>query len=221
MLLAVLIVLAVRELFFTHFGWELRHHPRAAEAQVHAWVGDNYLLALGAFLLAYVALAVLLLPVWWLQILGGAGFGIVLGTAWSLTGAVVGSLISVLLARWLAADWFQGKVEAHRERLRRLDEKLGHNGLLVVMAVRLVPVVPYSVCNYLLGVTRVSLIDVALGTVLGSPPHVIVSVTAGANPHLLKDWRFWLAVGASAVLVSTPIILRYRKPEWFQKHGIE
>ena len=96
----------------------------------------------------------------------------------------------MLLARWLAADWFQGKVEAHRERLRRLDEKLGHNGLLVVMAVRLVPVVPYSVCNYLLGVTRVSLIDVALGTVLGSPPHVIVSVTAGANPHLLKDWRW-------------------------------
>ena len=70
--------------------------------------------------------------------------------------------------------------EAKHTRLRALDEKMGHNGLLIVMASRLMHFLPFGVSNYLFGITRITLMDVILGTFLGNAPAIAFYVAVGA-----------------------------------------
>src|SRR5438045_387555 len=91
---------------------------------------------------------------------------------------------------FLATAIVAPKVESRLKRLRDVDEKMGHNGFAVVMLVRLTHIIPYNVANYLFGLTRVSTIDVAIGTLLGNVPSAIFYTTLGAGPALLRQWRF-------------------------------
>jgi len=54
------------------------------------------------------------------------------------------AIATTKLAPLAGGDLVHEKIEARREKLRRLDERLGHNGLLVVMAVRLSHVIPLA-----------------------------------------------------------------------------
>jgi uncharacterized membrane protein YdjX (TVP38/TMEM64 family) len=105
--------------------------------------------------------------------------------------------------------------------LSSLDEKMGHNGFLVVMAVRLSHVLPFALSNYAFGITRISVRDVALGTALGGIPAVAISVLLGADVHPLHDWRVMCIIAAVNVVLIVPVAVRYLKPEWFKKMGVE
>src|SRR6185436_6076927 len=104
-------------------------------------------------------LTILGLPVWWLQILAGYGFGLLMGVIWSQIGATLGATTVFQISRWLGADWFHQKVESKATKLKAIDERLGHNGLLVVMAVRLMHFLPFAISNYLFGLTTITAID--------------------------------------------------------------
>ena len=41
-------------------------------------------------------------------------------------------------------------------KLRKLDEKLDHNGLLVIMLARLMHVVPFGISNFMFGLIGIS-----------------------------------------------------------------
>src|SRR5947209_18311661 len=106
-------------------------------------------------------------------------------------------------------------------RLHNLNEKLGHNGLLVVMGVRLCHVLPFGLSNYLFGLTRITVMDIIIGTFAGNLPTIAVGTAVGAAPHLLHDWRFLCSLAAINLLLLVPLILRYLKPEWFRRIGVE
>ena len=80
----------------------------------------------------YVLGSLSLMPVWWLQILAGYGFGLALGIVYSLVGATLGALASFFVSRTLLADYVHKRFEARHAKLRELDVKMGHNGLLIV-----------------------------------------------------------------------------------------
>src|SRR5205085_165743 len=101
------------------------------------------------------------------------------------------------------------KVEARMARLKDLDEKLGHNGFFVVMMVRLAHFLPFGISNYLFGLTNVAAGDVALGTLLGGVPGVVIYVTLGAHRRFLADWRYVSALAVLNILLLTPVVLRY------------
>ena len=126
-----------------------------------------------------------------------------------------------LVSRLVVGEWFHSKVEARRARLREIDERLGHNGFLVVMATRLMHFVPFGAANYLFGLSRISLIDVVLGTLLGNIPAIAFYVAVGSGIHPLRNWRFMAGLAAVNVVLLVPVALRYWKPEWFRKIGVE
>jgi uncharacterized membrane protein YdjX (TVP38/TMEM64 family) len=162
-----------------------------------------------------------MLPVWWLQILAGYGFGLLGGVLWCEVGATLGSVAAMHVSRWIAADFFHRRVESRLKKLRELDEKLGHNGFLVVIAVRLMHFMPVGVCNYVFGLTTISTIDVIIGTVLGSIPVMIFWVATGAGMEPWGNPSFYLLMGVLHIILLTPIALRYLKPQWFKRYGIE
>lgn len=220
-LFGVAAVGAAAALFLTPGGRALLADPRPLAANVWAVVGRHPTPAAAAFLAAYVAVAVLCLPVWWLQMIGGVAFGLWAGGALSLAGSAIGAGVTAGLAEWFAGDWFRRRVEGRQARLRWVDEAMGHNGLLVVMAVRLTHVVPFGVSNVALGLSRVSTRDVLVGTLLGNVPAVAVYVGLGAGYRPLTNWRFDVAVGLANVVLMVPLAIRYLRPAWFRRVGLE
>jgi uncharacterized membrane protein YdjX (TVP38/TMEM64 family) len=220
LVLILLILLAIGCGFFlfgTERGHTLRHHPE----ELHDYVDAHRATIIMSFIAVYLVMGICAMPVWWLQILSGFCFGLVGGVFMSQISYTLAAIATTRLAHWLAGDLVHEKLEARREKLRRLDEKLGHNGLLVVMAVRLSHVVPFGLSNYFFGLSRISTIDVAIGSFLGGFPAASLYATIGFNHHLLKDWRYVLSLICVNLLLLIPLLLRYLQPQWFKRIGVE
>jgi len=223
LLIVLLCVMAVATyaLFFTPYGAQLRENPHVAGVHFRAWVQRHHLIAPGILLLLYIVGTLSLMPVWWLQILAGYGFGLWLGVGYSLAGATVAAVCSFLMARTLLADYVREKFEARHAKLRELDEKMGHNGLLIVMAARLMHFLPFGVSNYLFGISRITLMDVVIGTFLGNAPAITFYVAVGAGIHPFRNWRFMVCLTIANIVLLVPVALRYWRPQWFKRIGVE
>jgi uncharacterized membrane protein YdjX (TVP38/TMEM64 family) len=190
-------------------------------SRIEPFVTRHFILAPLAYIGVYQVVAILALPVWPLQVLAGMSFGLYEGSFVSLVASTIGSIATVAISRWIAADWFHDRIERRVQQVKKLDETLGHNGLLVVMAIRLTHVLPLGLCNYALGLTRVSYRDVLFGSFLGGIPAIAVYVGIGAHYRPLRNWKFDAAVGAINIVLLLPLILRYLRPDWFKKIGVE
>jgi uncharacterized membrane protein YdjX (TVP38/TMEM64 family) len=104
--------------------------------------------------IALFALATLLfVPGALFGLAGGAFFGPLWGTALNLVGATMGATAAFLVGRYLAADWVRCRTGA---RLARLIAGVEAEGWRFVAFVRLVPLFPFNLVNYALGLTRIS-----------------------------------------------------------------
>jgi uncharacterized membrane protein YdjX (TVP38/TMEM64 family)/rhodanese-related sulfurtransferase len=97
---------------------------------------------------------VLFVPGSALTLAGGALFGPVAGTFYSLTGATVGATLAFLAARYLARDWVTRRL---RGRLAEFARGVDDEGWRFVAFVRLVPLLPFNLLNYALGLTGIRL----------------------------------------------------------------
>ncbi len=219
--LLAIIAAALYGLFFTHWGARIRDNPHEVGREFREWVDAHDITATSVFLGLYILASVSLLPVWWLQILAGAAFGLWWGIAWSLVGATLGALATFFISQELLADWVRTKFEARHARLRELDEKMGHNGLMIVMAARLTHVIPFGVSNYLFGLSRINWVEVAIGTLLGNGPAISMYVAMGAGHKPWHDWRFMTGLAIANILLLIPIAVRYWRPKVFKKIGVE
>lgn len=111
-----------------------------------------------AFIALYAAATVVFLPGAVLTLVAGALFGAVPGALYSLIGATLGATLAFLVARYLAADWVARKAGG---RLKQLIEGVEAEGWRFVAFVRLVPLFPFNLVNYALGLTRIPLLAYA------------------------------------------------------------
>jgi len=145
----------------------------------------------------------------------GMIFGVVWGTLWSALGATLGAIAAFLLARYWLHDWFKQRFY-HHPRLRRLDYHLCDRPLHYVLAVRLVPISPFNLVNFLFGLTSIPLGTYALGTGLGILPGTLIYTWLGhAGRQALTEgrwWSLWLALAALVLLSGLPILSKSRRP---------
>ena len=121
---------------------------------VQAWIDGGGAAAPLAFIGVYALAPVLFLPGSVLTLAGGALFGPVWGTFYSLTGATLGASLAFLVARYLASQWVARKAGG---RLQQLLAGVEKEGWRFVAFVRLVPLFPFNLLNYALGLTRIPL----------------------------------------------------------------
>ena len=171
------------------------------------------------FSLLYIAAVVLVLPGSVLTISGGLLFGPIWGTAINLLSATAGAILSFLLARSLGRGFVQ-KIIRGRATLEGLDRHLERGGFYPVLYLRLVPLFPFNLLNYSLGLTRVRLRDYALASLVGMLPGSFVYTSLGAagrhisliDPKCWLDVHVWGPFALVIVLTSLPKILeRFRK----------
>ena len=128
------------------------------------------------FVALYAAAVVLFAPGSVLTLAGGALFGPVWGTLWNLTGATVGAAIAFLIARYLGADWVARRAGP---RLSKLEAGVRGEGWRFIAFVRLVPVFPFNVLNYALGLTRIPFVAYVLATWLFMLPGAVAYTWLG------------------------------------------
>jgi uncharacterized membrane protein YdjX (TVP38/TMEM64 family) len=140
------------------------------------WIKDAGIWAPLLFMAIYAIAAVLFLPGSVLTLAGGALFGPVLGTFYNLTGATIGATFAFLLARYVASDWVADKTGG---RLKQLINGVEGEGWRFVAFTRLVPLFPFNLLNYALGLTRIKLSHYLLATYTCMLPGAIAYTYLG------------------------------------------
>jgi uncharacterized membrane protein YdjX (TVP38/TMEM64 family)/rhodanese-related sulfurtransferase len=142
-------------------GVALTQRGRFDVAALQAWVEAAGWAGPLLFMALYAVATVLFLPGAVITLAGGALFGPLWGTLWNLTGATVGAALAFLIARYLGADWVTRRAGP---RMQRLNDGVAAEGWRFVAFVRLVPLFPFNLLNYALGLTRISFVTYLLAT---------------------------------------------------------
>lgn len=145
-------------------------------AVLETWVKDAGAVAPIVFILIYALAAVLFLPGSVLTLAGGALFGPVLGTLYNLTGATLGAALAFLIARYLASDWVAAKAGG---RVKQLINGVEGEGWRFVAFVRLVPLFPFNLLNYALGLTRLRLLPYVIASFIFMLPGAVAYTYLG------------------------------------------
>lgn len=131
------------------------------------------------FILVYAAACLLFIPGSIFTIGAGAVYGFWAGTAIVLVGNGVGSMLCLLVTRYLLRDWAR-KQFARNPRLKAMEDAVAQDGWRIVCLTRLSPVMPFSLINYSLGLTDISAFKFLFATEVGAIPSTCVYVYIGS-----------------------------------------
>ncbi|KAE8706410.1 SNARE associated Golgi family protein isoform 2 [Hibiscus syriacus] len=109
------------------------------------------------FVAVYAGLEVLAIPAIPLTMSAGLLFGSVIGTILVSISGTVAASVAFLIARYFARERILKLVEGNKKFLA-IDKAIGENGFRVVTLLRLSPLLPFSLGNYLYGLTSVKFV---------------------------------------------------------------
>ena len=140
---------------------------------------ENTLLAIGAFTAIYIVSTALSLPgAVLLTLLGGALFGLLVGTILVSFASSIGATLAFLVSRLLLRDWVQNKFGSY---LKSFNEGVKRDGGFYLFTLRLIPAVPFFVINLVMGLTPMKAITFYGVSQLGMLAGTIVFVNAGTQ----------------------------------------
>ncbi|KAG2320968.1 hypothetical protein Bca52824_014181 [Brassica carinata] len=131
------------------------------------------------FIAVYAGLEILAIPALPLTMSAGLLFGSLVGTIIVSISGTMAASVAFLIARYFARERILKLVEGNKKFLA-IDKAIGENGFRVVTLLRLSPLLPFSLGNYLYGLTSVKFVPYVFGSWLGMLPGSWAYVSAGA-----------------------------------------
>jgi uncharacterized membrane protein YdjX (TVP38/TMEM64 family) len=181
-----------------------------AVANRHALDADSLAAAIGrypaaplVFILVHTVASLVFFPRTVLGMAAGVLFGAWWGTLWAALGSTVGAIAGFLLARHVNAGFVD--LES-MPRVGPILLRAERGGWRAVAVLRLIPVIPHSLSNYALGLTRLNLGAYTVGSFVGQLPMTIACAQFGAAGEQLAAGKAgWIAptlIGAVALAVT-------------------
>ena len=176
-------------------------------ADFNHWVDDKGALGYLVFILAYAVAAVFFVPGSLLTLGAGLAFGLLRGFVLVSAGATLGAALAFLVARYFV----RSRVEraAHdNPKFSAIDEAIGKEGWKMIALLRLSPLLPFNLSNYLYGVTKIRFWPYLGASWVGMLPGTFLYVYLGAAGKEASSggggpWK-WVLFGAG--LVATVIV---------------
>lgn len=160
--------------------------------------------------LAYAAVYVISSPIPFLapviSAVGGFLFGLAGGSVAVLVIASLSALVPFLMARQLGREWVEGKLQGNERFKEIYQQSQGESGFIFIMLLRLIPVLPWEVQNYVAGLTKVSVPIFLAGTVVGIIPGSFSLVFLGAAATDPTSWQFVAAIAFKIATALIPVV---------------
>ena len=118
-----------------------------------------------------------------MSLTGGYLFGTWLGAAAAVTGASTGATAMFLCARTAFGDALARRLAGRTSLLARLQAGAREHTLTTLLALRLIPAVPFALVNLFAGVVRMRLGPYVLATVAGIMPSTVIYCWTGEGLH--------------------------------------
>lgn len=179
---------------------------------VAAWVDAFrvWILQLGAagvvaFVLFYIVITVVLGPASALTLTAGFAYG-----AWGFPlvvgSATLAAVVAFLLGRYVAQNRVSRWINRD-PRLQSLYKAVNDEGWRVVGLMRLSPLIPYGVQNYLFSITEIKFLPFVLGTLVGIMPATALYVYIGSLGQVVGktgalQWALAMAGLLATILVA-------------------
>jgi uncharacterized membrane protein YdjX (TVP38/TMEM64 family) len=166
-----------------------------------------------AFVLAYEWAVPTFLPLTFFTIAGVLLFGFWKGLLLSLAGMVIGVSHAFALGRHGAAKLLPRRL-VESGTYRAFDEEIRRDSAGMLLALRLFPLNPFSLLNYLCGMSSMRFVPFLAATMLGELPMTTATAYLGSTAGQLlagqkPDWRF-LAVLTAAALATGAVAAVHR-----------
>jgi uncharacterized membrane protein YdjX (TVP38/TMEM64 family)/rhodanese-related sulfurtransferase len=171
-----LLRLALALLLVTAAVWATIHRGQIDLAMLDMWLGSLGLWAPVSYVVLYALGTVAFVPGVLFALAGGALFGPFWGSIWNLTGATLGATLAFLAARYIAGEWVTHKAGG---LLKRLIDGVDAEGWRFVAFVRLVPLFPFNLSNYALGLTHIPVHHYVIATLVCMVPGAIAYTWLG------------------------------------------
>jgi len=123
-----------------------------------------------------------------------------------LVGALTSAAAGFGIGHWLGKPLIRLLAS---ERLERLAEKIGDRGPLSVALIRIVPIAPFNVINFVAGFSRLRLSTFMLGSVLGMMPGMLAVVLVTHQVQSLvarPNWQTWLGFAAVVGVIAAVVV---------------
>lgn len=165
---ALLVALAAigATLYFSPFG---QNFDAARLAETARSMGSRWW-ALPLFVLAYIVLDLLFIPTQFLSIAAVLIWGWFWGATIELASATIGAIPPYLIARSTLREWVEGRLRGQR----RIAEAMERDPFTLMLILRVVPIVPYTLLNYLAGLSPIRLHQYTLATLIGMVPSCYI-----------------------------------------------
>ena len=177
-------------LLCSQFFWDIASYFKPD--QIQNWLDSAGGLA-PLLYMSVMAAAVIISPIpsLPLDIAAGAFFGPVMGTVYSLIGALTGAVVSFMIARFLGRELIERFMGSHLNFCESCSDSLLTK---IVFVSRLLPVVSFDVVSYGAGLTKMSLKNFAAATLLGMIPLTFIYNYSGSILVFGKGLTFALGL---------------------------
>jgi uncharacterized membrane protein YdjX (TVP38/TMEM64 family) len=210
---AKVIGLIVAAVVLLVLGWYLEV-PRYLRIALD-WIDSIGAVGPIVFIGLYIVLTVLFVPGSIPTLGAGAVFGVVWGTIYVSIGSVLGATAAFLVGRYFLRDWVSKQI-SKSERFTAVDDAIGNEGGKIIFLLRLSPLFPFNLSNYIYSLTKVGVGSYMLASWAGMLPGTIMYVYIGSLIESLavlgaeeraRTTGEWILYGVG--LVATVVVTIY------------
>lgn len=161
------------------------------------------------YILLFSILPIFFFPVPILALAAGISFGLFEGVIYTIIGAMINSSIMFIMAKKFAKDKvlkiFKKKIS--KKWYDKIINAEKNKGIFIIFLMRLLPIAPYNVINYLSGLTEISFFKYSLATFFGIIPGTFVFLNVGDKAINIYSNEFIVSIIAFIVLTIVSFVL--------------
>lgn len=180
----------------------------ASPAQFETWIKDNPMYAPLIAVALVILVSLLPLPMETIAIVNGMMFGPWLGSALTWIGALIAAMLAFCIARLLGFPLMQRFVP--EEKFQRFKAITRRHGSPTLIAIRMVPLIPFTVINYGAGITPLRWQTFLWTSAVGLIPPTIVFVALG-DLMMSEPLLAWGGLGVIALVSFCVVALIKRR----------
>lgn len=164
------------------------------------------------YIAIYIIAVIFAVPGFALTIVAGPIFGLWWGTLYVVIASNIGTQITFFISRFAGRD-FIARIIKHESFLDKISKKFEKNDFLVMLYIRLIPLFPFNVINYLCGLTPVRYKSYTIATFVGMLPGTFVYVYLSTSAVNIRENPLGIIVPIVLVVLLTvgTIIIKKKK----------